>query len=665
MKSRALAVLLAWLVLFAPALPTLAASPLLFSGDSGATPGGGGGGSDVIAHIKCMYRGVEYADGDLIAMKYGDALMCWGAESMVNGNPVNPSGAGGQTWTPIAFFDWDFGGDNGMGTVSRGGLTQDLGKAVGLVVATGFKPSTFAETCGGGGDNSLETIRLDLYTLAGSDDATIEVCTENPTTTWPTPVAFCDDANCANDAGVPAGTVHGGDNTTPLHTILDYCDANGTELVLVEGGVTFTSGNVSIDVGGTRCRIASYGGSKAKFHFTNTSTSSTAIRVNSATCAGYALDGITFAGSGSAPRLINAGGVLGAGCYAIWDSNVSTTGGEELAALTINGSDWSQRGREMYYLKFDYTKHNSGNAANFFYAEYVGFIGGTISGMQQHIDAEHNLRFAQWIGVVIDAMRLEGQQLQSQDEGILIALRQNCGSGDPCGNQADAHLATIARTELNADPGGTLPVQICAPGSGSPEATKCRDIDIVRVLGRHTGPSAGVDHFMEFANSATGHEVSRVRVIQSAFDLTAIATSSAGNRVALMPSYTTQGVRDTAWVGNVIAYQGTSIRAYGFTANSTATMKNNVCWETGASSTCDPFPNASPDGSNVEVESATSPFTVTPGTHSNFDFPDLVPRTTSSPPLHNAGDDDGIPTDVDGDSRCQGTDCEPGVHEVI
>ena len=86
--------------------------------------------------------------------------------------------------------------------------------------------------------------------------------------------------------------------------------------------------------------------------------------------------------------------------------------------------------------------------------------------------------------------------------------------------------------------------------------------------------------------------------------------------------------------------------------------RNNVCAENGAGS-CDLYNSATEDA--TDLNRASTPWTVTPGTFTTFDFTDLIP--TNAGPLDGAGTLDPIPTDVDGDARPNGT-TDPGVHEI-
>lgn len=605
----------------------------------------------VVARFNCRSFGQTASSGGALNIKYATPMMCWASASTVSGVAVNETG-----WVPEVAFDWNW-DDTSLGSVTRGGVATDLGKSVGLVAAHAFKPASFAESCGGG-TNSLHTVRLTVTAVVNgvrdSNTATMNVCVENPATTWPNPVAFCDDSNCADDPGVPRGAVHGG-NLTDLATILRYCETNGSARVVLEGGVTFSTGSTGISVGGRSCLIESYGTGRARLRFTSTSTSNSAIGAGNAACAGFRLHNVTLAGSGTGPRIIS--GSANTGCYVLLDSDVSTRAGEEFAAESIVDPTGTAVQSEGYYIKFNYTRQSaSGLPANFIYGNYTAFVGGEVSGLNSSSLNQHLIRLPQWQYVVIDAMVLEDQT----QAHTIATLRQDCGGTTSCPNSARAGVAAITRNQVTATAAGTDPLEFCTPGSGTAEQTKCGDIDLIANLIRYDAPSAN-DFPINFqGGGSAGARLERIRLFQNALDASALSSGN-GNRLA-----NTSGVTgDLAAIGNVIvstANNGTVVYSI---VNSSSTIldvaKNNVCYEN-SSGRCDIFPSLSESPDNVVASS--DPFDGDSGEPASgllFQFPEL--RITTSSPLSNAGTIDPIPMDVAGTLRQNGA-ADPGVYEA-
>lgn len=613
----------------------------------GASSGGTGGSTSVVAAIECRSFGQTAKTGGSLLLKYATPISCWATGSTVGGAQVNEAG-----FVPEVFFDWDW-DDSSLGSVTRGGIPVDLGKSVGLVAAHAFQPSTFSEACGGG-QNSLHTVKLTVTALVNgvrqSDTATLSVCVENPATTWPKPVAFCNDSDCSNDPGVPPGTVHGG-NGTDLATILRYCETHGSQRVLLKGGVTFSTASANLAVGGSSCLIESYGTGRAKLKFTSAS-SNAAIVASNAACAGYRLRNLTFAGSGSGPRII--GGGANTGCYALIEGNVSMAPGDEFSALSVVDPPGNAVQSEGYYFKFDYTKQaDSGLPAVFLYGNYTAFVGGEISGIDTAPqNNEHNMRFPQWQKVVIDAMRLADQEAGRH----LIALRQDCGGATSCPNSPSASVFAITRNELRAAV-ATTPVQVCTAGSGSSEQTKCYDGDLIRNLGLWASAQGGQHFFFFESGGSPGSEVRRIRAIQNAIDLSALDSST------MNVAFRSGGTLDqVAFLGNVVYHAGGnktwSISNLG---SPSVVAKNNVCYESGAGK-CDLFPALTESADNRAL--SVDAFDAAPGepaSLANFGFPELRIGTASA--LRSAGVLDPVTSDVEGHPRPQGV-TDPGVYEV-
>jgi hypothetical protein len=543
--------------------------------------------------------------------------MCWATDSTVSGVRVNDSG-----WVPEVWFDWNW-DDNSLGTVVRGGIIVDLGKSIGLVAAHAFKPTVYAESCGGG-TNSLHTVTLTVYSVVGvareSASATMSVCVENPATTWPNPVAYCDDADCSNDSftGVtnPGTPTHGG-NGTALQTILAEC-ASVSKRVLLEGGVRFTTGSNQIVMGANRCLIESYGTGNAELAFTYTGSNSL-ITVSSANRAGVVFNDLTFVGPGGGFGRLIAGHISGGpgqGVYALIDSGVSQTVGEEFLALTIADPAGFQIQSEGYYFRFTFDTQVGDQTQFFIWGEYTAIVGSELSG--QNVANNNLIRLPQWNHVVIDANRLQ------DDESHIMTLRQDCGGAASCTEWASAEIAAITRNEMLAqskDASCTLctePIEMCTSGSGTGEPTKCYDIDILANSMTWDRTPTDVDEFITLqGGAAAGTEIKRVRVMQNALDISA-QDSTNSRMLSIGPA------DDIALIGNVIVDTGafTTSRVMSNGSTQLDVVKNNGCFDAG--NHCDMFPSFAEDTTcNPEVTS--NPFSVSPGTLANFDFTDVTP----------------------------------------
>ena len=642
-----------------------------FSGASLGAPLPSGGSANISVQIDYRSFGqtgtaTEGSPGS-VTLDYGAPIWLWASDSTISGTAVNDAG-----WVPEAWFAWDF-DDASLGTITRGGRTVDLGKGVGLITAHAFKPASFTTCAGDAGKQSV--IRLDVSGLVSAsretDAALLTACVRDPHVTHGNPVAYCDDANCADDAGVPSGTTHGG-NGTDLATILNSCDA-APKWIVLEGGVTFSTGSTGITMGANKCLIQSYGTGRAKLKFTSTSSSSTAINVNDAACAGVVFDNVTFAGSGSGPRLV--GGDTDTGCFNLLDSATSTTAGEELAALIIVDPTGNGVMSEAAFIKFDYASDPAaGLAQTFIYGNYTAFVGGEISHMNQHPSAEHAIRLPQWSHVVIDGMLLKDQQycrnsgVGCSNEGgttakSLITLRQDCGGTTSCPNSPSAEIFSIARSELIAyhdvanDRSGTDPIEVCTPGTGGSEQTKCYDGDFIDLVFTYEdGPGANPDQYINLqGGGSAGAELKRLRFWGNMADLSSM--TSTNSRLI-----TIGGADDVAVIGNVIVDTDSAGTAR-VIANGTTQIdvaKNNLCVDSG--NLCDPFPGITESADNVEV--TADPFDrdgAAPGKYLTFDVPDLL--ITHSSAIAGDGVITARPTDVEGEATGQSSDYEPGADD--
>lgn len=628
----------------------------------GGTGGGSGGGlsgsSAIEVAFDCRSFGQTVSSDETttgtLNIKYATPIMCWATDTTVSSVAVNDTG-----WVPEVWFEWDW-DDTSLGSVTRGGQTVDLGESIGLVAAHAFKPDTYSETCNGG-TNSLHTVTLTVYSLVAgareSDSATMTVCVEDPATTWPTPIAYCDDPDCSNDSFTnvvhPGSPTHGG-NGTALNTILAQC-ASSSNRILVEGGVTFSTGSTGIAVGANSCLVESYGTGNAKLQFTSTSSSSSAV--NASSCAGYRFNDVTFAGSGSAPRIFTA--PTGGGCLAVIDSDVSSVSGERFSAAGINTAD--PPSTELYFIKFNYTEHNSGLAQFYFWNNYTAFIGGEISGITGNV-GEHNIRMAQWEYFVSDGMLFD-----DQDDGHeIIALRHQCDGTTSCPSYADTQYAAITRSEFNQEActgcpqsGGTNAVQFLASGSGSNEQTKAYDGDILRNIFKKDASDNKPKYATVFNSTTSGGEAKRFRYIQNLVD----SAQFAGSGNALLDVEGGPTPADIAFLGNVI-WGGTTVETFlvsdfsgtGFTG------KNNVCAETGSGS-CNQFSGQTESADNQSE--TTDPFDAVVGSPTSgdaFAWADFA-ITSSNTAIKGQGVISAYPTDVFGESVPQSGDYDAGIDD--
>lgn len=655
---RLLAAFLVGQLVLSNAAPAIAEGGWVSGGVSGSPATSQGGSANVVARFDCRSFGQTASGGQAspLAIKYATPIMCWASASTVQGVNVNGTG-----WVPEVFFEWTWGDDNGLDTVSVGGLTVDLGEAIGLVAATAFKPTTNGETCGGGADNSLQTITLRVTSLVNgvreSDEETLNVCIENKDTTWATTktVVYCDEANCADDAGAPAGATNGGNiAASGLATALQKCGTDGaTRRILLEGGVSFIAPSVSIQVGSQSCYVSSYGTGRAELKFTSASVS-TAIAATHANCAGYRLDNVTFAGNGaSSPTLI--GGGANTGCYAIIDSDVSQTPGEELYALSIVNPPGATVQTEGYYIKFDFTRSAGNDTQAYIYGDYTAFVGGKLAGLTQAGGtSNNNIRLPQWNRVAIDAMDFR------DGTSHVVTPRQDCGGLSSCPNFPSASMLTISRSyslQGRGIPGTNMitePFEVCSSGSGS-EQTKCYDIEFLsNVFAWVAGPTEPDDYIAFQGGAAAGSEIKRVRIFQNAHDISA-QDSTFSRMVGI-------GVASqVAIIGNTQVDTGAFTTARTIANGSSSAIdiaKDNVCFDAGGF--CNQFPSITESVDNKTV--TVNPFSVSPGQLTAFDFSDVTIAATS--PLCVGAAISGIPTDVQGDTipksgdECAGVDNE-------
>lgn len=617
----------------------------------GATYSGGGvgtpsAGTAVAAAIDCRSFGVTATDGGTLNIKYGQPMMCWASRSTVNGTAVNDAG-----WVPEVWFDWNW-DDASLGSVTRGGVSMDLGKSIGVVAAHAFRPTTFAETCNGG-TNSSHTVTLTVYAMVAgaraSNSKSLTVCVENPATTWPNPVAYCDDADCSNDTFSnvtnPGTPTHGG-NGTAVNTILAGC-ASSSQRILVEGGVTFSTGSTAIAVGANYCLVESYGTGKALFHFTSTSATSAAISANNAACGGFVMNEINVRGSGSGPRFIVGGN--GRGCYAMIDVDSTNVAGEEFSGWTVSASTQES---ETYNFLVDYGQQGSlGTSQYYQYGDYVAFVGGSLTGVKP----EHNMRLPQWHHVVVDATLFDDQTTTPTRRNI-IRFAQDCGLSDPCPNSPNANTLALTRNEIRANGDGTTPVQICNSGSGSSESTKCYDGDILRNLSYDEQTVvASRDYFYRFEAGLAGNARERFRVGQNLCDLSGYEGGTDQSCFAA-----TGAVDKIAFFGNVV-WRGTATGSPGactiFNGNpATFTSRNNVAAEDTAGS-CTPFSGATEAATDLTF--ASEPFSGTP-----VDFaPTWAQFKVTADDAAIRGVVGAYPTDVEEESAPQGSFYESGVDD--
>jgi hypothetical protein len=587
--------------------------------------------TSVSAEFSCRSFGQTASDGGTLNIKYGTPMMCWATDSNVSGVTVNDNG-----WVPEVWFDWNW-DDNSLGTVTRAGRTIDLSHSVGLVAAHAFKPSVYAESCNGG-TNSLHTVALTVYSIVNgtreSDTSTMNVCVENPSTTWPAPVAYCGDSNCTDNPGVPAGAVHGGDTSVNLGTVLNSCDSTSRWIAL-EGGQTFTTTSTAITMGGSRCLIKSFGTGQAKLKFTGNSNSA-AIFANSPNCAGIVFDNVMFANTGNDAKKVVAGD-SNTGCYNIMDSSVSHVVGEEFGSIAIVDTPGNIGQDEGYFIKFTFDRIATGSPWQGAYirGRYTAFVGGEISHINDVQSSEHNIRLPQWNYAVLDAMKFADPQWRQggspyfgQGRKELLTFRHDCNTTTPnavCPSEPFAGVMALTRNELinyaagtGSNLSNTFPVQWCTSGSGSNEPTKCYDVDVIDNVTTWITDGGEQDQCYKISGGGlSGTEQKRFRFFRNVCDMSAIS----GDQMFQFSGTPS----DIAISGNIAinTFPNTSSQ-YSITNSSAPTVFNgNGCYENQSLTTCNVAPGLTEDATcNPGVIS--NPFSVTPGQFSSFDFTDVT-----------------------------------------
>ena len=683
------------------AVPTAPSSPIIGGGGGSGGGGGGGGGggagglsSNIAVSFTCNSFGQQVTSTEALPatlnIKFGAGVTCWATATTVSGTPVNDTGTVPNTW-----FDWDW-QDTSLGSVTRGGVSMNLGRSYGVVAAHVFLPSSFSSSCNGN-TNFLANVKLTVTTIISlardNDFATMAICVENPSITWPAPIAYCDDNDCSNDTGVPAGSVHGG-NLTDLATIISSCNS-GSKWIALKGGVTFTTGSTGIAIGAFPCLIQSYGpGGQAKLKFSSTSSSSSAINSNNANCAGVVFNNVLLAGSGTGPRLIT--GQTNTGCFTIANS-ATANGTEKFSSAMIADPAGATVMQSAYFAKLTWNQTPGGGLAPFFfYCDWCAFIGGEISGVNGHVSAEQNLRSAQERYLVIDSMLFkDGQYCRqtnssancSQEGGqaskSLIELRQDCGTSvanASCPNSSNQGPFAVTRTEIQSYsngidgvgtglPGGgnfstSYPIQIGTSGTGGNEPTKTYDGDLIGNIITFTADFTANNQCIQFTGGGiAGTETKRIRLWFNVCDGSSIDSSTADRLINVAAG----GASNFLAVGNVIVATKNHSRTYNISGGGSAlwdVVLNNVGFENGAASSLDLFPGFTEDtGNNKAISSGTSPFTVTPGQFTAFGLDDLIPLNGGA--LQNVSNAlDAATSDADGDARCQGAACDPGAQEI-
>lgn len=564
--------------------------------------GGGGGGGGVVASLTCRrLDGTEVSTGGTITLHYAEPLTCRSVGSTINGVPVNDTGFVADAW-----FTWNF-NDSSLGTVTRGGWVIDLGTMYGHSATHAFKPTSFADSCGGG-TNHAYNVSLTVNGLNGgsriSDAKSITACVLNPDVDYAGTATICYHDAAGLGSGCPVGALDGGDITATAHVGLRKAELDGSpRRVLFKGGVTFSTGSAGLSVSNIASYVGSYGTGRAVIKFTSTSTTGTAIDATGAGCKGYILDNLTFASSvasdgAGALRLFSAG--QNTGCLAVVESGVSQVATERFGAAFINDTSAGlTTSRDIHFIKFDFDQSNRGLAQFYIWGSYVSFVGGTVRGIQNNV-GEHNIRFPQWDHIVVAAMKFD-----DQDDGHEnVAMRHDCGTTNPCNHFLKTQFATFDRNEINQDScvgacpqgGGVNAIEFLASGSGSNEATKNYDVDLIGLVFKKSPPIDNKPKFSVTMNSTTaGGEARRFRFWYSAVDAEmydATATDALNNREA------GPVLADFAYFGNVV-WGGTTARTYGISGfnGSGFTAKNNLCVETGAGS-CDLFVSQAEDTSN-------------------------------------------------------------------
>jgi hypothetical protein len=656
-KESVMKILLAAILLFAATARAQLTGASASGGIIGAPTGGS---SNITASFDCRSFGQTASAGGSLNISYKTPLNCWASASTVSGVSVNgTTGTFGESFVPEVWFDWNW-DDSSQGTASRTATAWDLGKAVGVVASHVYAPSTFVETCNGG-TNSAHTLTLTVYSLVSgvreSDSATLSVCVENPATTWPAPVAYCDDADCSNDSFAslvnPGTPIHGG-NGTDLATILQYCEANGSHRVLVEGGVTFATAS-AFNINNNSCLVESYGGSKATFDF-NVSTA----RIDLTGCAKMRISGVTFTANDADVSLFLAGNAEG--CVLLDDWNVATGAGERLSAVIHSGGGGSSPNlTEFVFNNFDFTAHcvAVGCNLNAFYiqTEHSSWINGQITAT-----GEHNIRWPNYRWVVVDAMYLA----DAQPTKHLLAMRQNCGSLALCTDETSSHTAAITRSELRPSDDSAVAVQLNNDGSGATdEWTQTFDLDFIEnVFAKISDANATPRVYIDPENGPDS-DLGRIRLVLNAADLTWMDSSTESD------IHNTRGGTDYYVAGNAVSCVGNCANTRSIVRDSmtgSTVVKNNVCYESGAGA-CDLFPSYAESADNLAC--TTDPWDrdgAAPGTDATFTFADVgitssAPANCGGVSLKGGGVITAYPTDFEGESIPQSSDYDSGVDD--
>ena len=617
---------------------------------------GGAGTGAIVANFSCKSFGQSVSDGGTLNISYKTPINCWGSASTVSGVAVNgTTGTAGESFVPEVHFDWNW-DDSSQGTASRTATAWDLGKAIGVTASHVYAPSTFAETCNGGA-NSLHTLTLTVTALVSgaraSDSETLSVCVENPATTWPTPRAYCDDADCSNDTFtgvVNAGTPTHGGNGTALQTILAWCGANSSQRILVEN-ITWTA-TAAAALGLNSCLIESYGASKATFDF-----NVGADRMTLTGCAKMRISEVTISGDDTNNMLLNASD--GEGCVLFDDWNVSTTVGERLSGVVHSGG---QDLTELYFNNFDYEAGCSQGAgctqnAFFLQADNSAFINGKITA-----SGEHSIRFPNWRYVVVDSMYLAmpGTHTAGKD---LLALRQDCRNDDdatglPCTDEASAHTVAVTRSEFRPADDGAVAVQLSHDGNSGLEGTQEFDLDFIGNVFAKVNDANSLPRVYIDTDPANGFKLERLRFVRNAADLTWMDSSTES---AL---HKPRGGTDYYIAGNALSCEGNCANPRSVVdgvIGGAAVVKNNVGYAVGG--VFDLFPDYAESADNQEE--TADPFDrdgAAPGTDASFTFADVL-ITSGNTAIKGQGVVSAYPTDVEGESIPQSSDYDAGVDD--
>jgi hypothetical protein len=570
-------------------------------------------------------------------------MFCWVSETTVSGVAINDTG-----FVPDAFVEWSW-DDDSLGTVPVAGLTVDLGASVGPNASHAFLPTTFSDTCNGGGGKSLHTVRATITAMVSGarvgDSVFMNVCVEDTRVTKPT--------TCYHDgtlgSGCPAGATDGGNIAVGgLATAIRRCETAGASMnILLKGGVTFTSPSTSLSVGSRSCLVSSYGAGRAKLHFTSASTSTWAIDADQVACAGYRLVGVTFAGSGGAPRLV--GGSANTGCLALIDTDVSQVNGEELGATIQVGSSSGDMIQEFYFFKHIYNRHAGGLNANYAFCQYCAWVGGLVdSSIPNGVafsgnSGEHQIRWPNYLRLVVDAMVFPAKIVQK----TILAMRQDCGANSlPCPHNASSGQATVSRSLFNDSSGGSgQPIQVNGSGSSSNTLSLTYDVDFIRNLGRWSVANAPVSYLFLPDNPGPGSDAERFRFIQNAMD----ATNLDGTHRLITSNV---GISDSYIAGNVIVSSGTGTHVISNIGG--GTPANNVCVDLGTGA-------CSALSGNGQIAVTVNPFISAPGFGANFDFSDTQIPLGSA--LIDIGVKAGYATDAYGGAIDAAGPYDSGVHE--